>query len=111
MNLLQLAPAAFVATNKRGCGRSQSSRGRGHSNSRGRGRGRRNWVSRCYFCREEDHDIFDCSKRFDRSYERNSRNNTANLAEAFSANCHIANTNPSDWFLDTGFLTHVHLLI
>lgn len=104
------APDAFFAAHK-GRGRSNFSCGHGNSSPRGRGqqqsRGRRNWVPYCFFFCQEDHNVFDCPKCFDRSFDRNSRNNSTHLAGAFSANCNISHTNHSDWFVDTCASAHM----
>ncbi|CAA0809131.1 Unknown protein [Striga hermonthica] len=62
----------------------------------------------CYFCREENHDAWDCPRRFDRSFTRPSQSSTtANLAEALSSSCTISQPNVSDWYLDTGASAHI----
>lgn len=106
--------AAFTAVRGGGRGRGGSSnnyRGRGGSSggssNRGRGRGRKTYPRACFFCRDPDHDVFDCPKRFDKNFDRSCRPPTANIAEAFNTSCNINDSNPSDWYLDTGASAHM----
>ncbi|KZV45703.1 hypothetical protein F511_26729 [Dorcoceras hygrometricum] len=74
---------------------SSSSRGRGNGggncslNTRGRGRGNNRHPPECQICHSE-------------RYAQRPPQNTAHLAEAFSAGYSISQPDNSDWFLDTG---------
>ncbi|CAA0828258.1 Uncharacterized mitochondrial protein AtMg00820 [Striga hermonthica] len=90
------APKARPPTSSQPQGRFKKNKGKGP---------RPPW---CYFCREENHDAWDCPRHFDRSFTRPSRSSTtANLAEALSSSCSISQLNVSDWYLDTGASAHI----
>uniref|UniRef100_A0A2N9HM89 Integrase catalytic domain-containing protein n=1 Tax=Fagus sylvatica TaxID=28930 RepID=A0A2N9HM89_FAGSY len=80
----------------------QQGRSNNHSSNRGRsnsGQGRR--PPRCQICRTEGHYADRCHQRYART------DSSAHLAEAFNASCSLSETNPSDWYLDTGASAHM----
>lgn len=94
--------AAFTAYSRGRSGQSgfhtsRGGRGRSFSTNRGRGGGRRSFTPRCYFCRSTEHDVFDCPRRFDRSFDRSSRPSFhANVAEALSTDNNNSSSSVSD---------------
>ncbi|GKB85874.1 retrovirus-related pol polyprotein from transposon RE1 [Tanacetum coccineum] len=108
-------PAAFVAQSaplsyQRSSGRNSSQqRGGSNGNRGGRGRGRR--PPHCQLCRTDGHYADKCPD-IERIISQRSKSfsNTANLAQAFQANCNLDSTKtppPSDWYVDSGASAHM----